>query len=317
MPLPVRNNPSPVPSEGPMHRPTSRAALAALTLLLAACSGGAGAGPTPTPSGGPTSVPTVSTSPSPSPSPSPSAPANADVAIVRIEQQGGMLPPWETMRWYPTVALYGDGRLITQGPQIELYPGPALPSLLVTHFTQDALDQVLQWAAEAGLAGDDRFLGPPILDAGALVFTVVRPDGTHHTSVRDMSAQDQEIAALREFQDVMTNLRQWLPDDVASDETPYEWQRLRVISFPSDPANLPDPALATAVDWPLDPLATLGASWSEPATYRCFELSDDGLAVVRPIFETANELTLFRSDGVLYQFYLHPLLPDDEACPGF
>ena len=61
------------------------------------------------------------------------------MAIVRIEQQGGMLPQWETLRWYPsTVVLYDDGRLIIQGPQIEIYPGPALPNLQVTHFTRPA-----------------------------------------------------------------------------------------------------------------------------------------------------------------------------------
>jgi len=35
------------------------------------------------------------------------------------------------------------------------------------------------------------------------------------------------------------------------------------------------------------------------------------------MLERANQLTLWRSDEVLYQLYLHPLLPDDEACPGF
>jgi hypothetical protein len=36
-----------------------------------------------------------------------------------------------------------------------------------------------------------------------------------------------------------------------------------------------------------------------------------------PLFQAANELTLFEADDELFQFYLHPLLPDDEACPGF
>jgi hypothetical protein len=275
-----------------MHRPTTRAALALLTFLLVACWGGAGPSPTP-------------------------GPADGNAAVIRIEQTTGMMPPWETMRWYPTVVLYGNGRQIAQGPQIEIYPGPALPNLVVTHFSQHGVDQALQWAAEAGLQGEDRLLGPMLLDAGALVFTVVTPAGTHHSSVSDMSANDPEIVALREFQDVLTSLRQWLPEDVANDEAPYQWDRLRVISFPADPANLPDPNLVTTVDWPLDSLATLGVSWSEPANYRCFGLSGDDLAAARSLFEQANELTLFRSDDVLYQLYLHPLLPDDEACPGF
>jgi hypothetical protein len=77
------------------------------------------------------------------------------VAVIRIEQTGGMMPPWETMRWYPIMALYGDGRLVTQGPQIEIYPGPALPNLQVVHFSQHGVEQALAWAAEAGLHGAD------------------------------------------------------------------------------------------------------------------------------------------------------------------
>ena len=41
------------------------------------------------------------------------------------------------------------------------------------------------------------------------------------------------------------------------------------------------------------------------------------LAAALPLFQTANELTLYESADVTYQLYLHPLLPDDEACPGF
>jgi hypothetical protein len=240
------------------------------------------------------------------------------VAVIRIEQTPGMLPPWESMRWYPTVALYGDGRLITQGPQLDLYPGPALPNLQVTHFSQHAVEQALAWAAEAGLHGEDRRLGAPIMDAGALLFTIVSPEGTHHTSITGDDASDPQVSAAREFQDVMTSLATWLPDDVASDPAPYQFDRMRVIAFQADPASLPDPSLATTVDWPLQTdLATLGASGSEPAQYRCFELTGDDLATALPVFAAANELTLYESAGVTYQLYLHPLLPDDEACPGF
>jgi hypothetical protein len=156
-----------------------------------------------------------------------------------------------------------------------------------------------------------------LLDAGALVFAVVTSNGTHHTSVSDLSVNDPAINALRQFQDVMTGLASWLPEDVASESAPYQWDRLRLISFPSDPASLPDPNLARVVDWPLADLATLGVSWSEPAQYRCFGLVGNELATARPVFEAANELTLYRSADVTYQLYLHPLLPDDEACPGF
>jgi hypothetical protein len=292
-----------------MHRPQPLVLLALLALLVVACTGTGG----PSASPGPSATPGASASPAPSASPV----GNADVAVIRIEQTPGMLPPWESMRWYPYVALYGDGRLIVEGPQDAIYPSPALPNLQVTHFSQHAVEQALAWAAEAGLQGEDRLLGTPILDSGALVFTIVSPQGTHHTSIMGDEGNDPQIAAAREFQDIMTSLATWLPEDVASDSAPFQFDRMRVISSPADPDSLPDPQFASEVDWPLDSdLATLGVSWSEPAQYRCFELTGVDLGAALPVFGAANELTLYRSDDVTYQLYLHPLLPDDEACPG-
>ena len=96
-------------------------------LLLVACTAAPGASPGHSASAPPSASPSASPSnlPTASPSPSPSPIGNANLAVVRIEQTGGMLPPWVTLGNYPNVVLYGDGRLILQGPQIELYPGPA------------------------------------------------------------------------------------------------------------------------------------------------------------------------------------------------
>ena len=227
------------------------------------------------------------------------------------------MPPWETLRWYPSVVLYGDGRLIMQGPQMDIYPGPALPNLQVTRLSQVGVEQVLAWAKEAGLNGPDRQLGPQILDAGSTVFTIVSADGTHRTSITDMSGADAQIGAARQFQEIVQNVRAWLADEVAGDDAPYAFDRLRLISFPSDPQNLPDPGMANTVDWPLDtPLSTLGTSWGEPAEYRCALIEGEDLTDLRPMLQQANELTLWRSDDVTYQLYLRPLLPDEEACPG-
>jgi len=295
-------------------RGTALVALAVVVVLLA-CT--AGPGPTGSPSPGASATSgTPSPPPSSTPSPSPTPADNADVAIVRIEQVGGMMPPWETARWYPEVALYGDGRLIGRGPQVELYPGPALPNLVVTQVSERGVAQILQWAAEAGLIGEDRQLGPQILDSGETVYTVVRPEGTHRTAVTDMSAADPEIGALRQFSEVIASLGAYLPDDIAGNGAPYEFDRLRIVAFPAD-AAAPDGGDAQALAWPLAPISTLGVSFGEPAQYRCFVLTGDDLETLRPMLESANELVRWRSDEVDYQLYLHPLLPDDEDCPGW
>lgn len=226
-----------------------------------------------------------------------------------------MLPLWETLRWYPMVALYPDGRLITQGPMIMIYPGPALPNLQVTHISQAGVGQVLQWASEAGLQGPDRQLGEPMLDSGVMVFTVASAEGTHRTTVADLSSNDSEVGAVREFHDVMLNLRQWLADEIVGDDVPYTFDRLRVVSFPANPDNITDPQLVNRLDWPLGPLATLGEPISEPEPYRCALIDGEDLDTLLPLLSRANELTLWRSEDAEFQLYLRPLLPDEEPCP--
>lgn len=217
---------------------------------------------------------------------------------------------------YPSVAVYGDGRVITQGPQIDIYPGPALPNLQVTRITQHGVEQILQWAEDAGLTGEDRFLGRPMPDAGSIVFTVITPDGVRHTtSVAGMSGDDPNIAAVSRFQDVMLNLRSWLADDIASDDAPYVYDRMRVISWPADSNSLPDPALTTTRDWPLAPINTLGQPMTLGEGYRCAVIAGDDLATLLPQLQESNQLTLWQSGDQLYQLVLHPLLPDDEDCP--
>ncbi len=297
-------------------------------LLLTACTGlpAATAGPsqsadsTPPAAANPTASPTsdpTTTPPTTGPTSAPTPSADATQAVVKIEQVGGMLPPWETLRFYPSVALYTDGRLIMQGPQIEIYPGPALPNLRVVQLTEAGVQQVLDWAAEAGLKGPDRQLGEIGFDAGATLVSVTSPDGTHKTLVADMTAGDADVGAVAQFERILLDPMAYLADNIVGDQ-PYVFDRLRVISSAADPAVVVDPDLSSTLEWPLDvPLSKLGASLSEPAEYRCGSIEGDDLTALRPLLQQSNELTMWESEGTLYTLRLHPLLPDDEACPGF
>ena len=270
-----------------------------------------------TPSNPPTDAPTDPPTAAPTPAATATPSADPTQAVVKVEQVGGMLPPWETLRFYPSVALYADGKLITQGPQIEIYPGPALPNLQVVQLTEVGVQQVLDWAAEAGLTGPDRQLGEIGFDAGATLVSVTRPEGTHKTLVADMSASDAEVGAVAQFERILLDPMPYLADNIVGNQ-PYAFDRLRVISSEADPAVVVDPELSSTLEWPLDvPLSKLGTSLSEPAEYRCGSIEGDELAALLPLLQQANELTMWESEGTLYTVRLHPLLPDDEVCPGF
>lgn len=295
-----------------MHRLQPLVLLAFVSFLALACMGTTGASPTP----GSSATPGASATPSPSPSPS----ADANVAIVRIETVGGFMPPQFILRRYPELVLYADGRLITQGPQIDLYPGPALPSLVLTQLTQRGIEQVLEWARQAGLVGPDRMLGQMIPDAGFTNFTIVYPDGAHTTSLSPGMGEgvpDPAIGALQQFEQVLLNVRTWLPDDVIGDDAAYASDRMWIIANPADPQNMPDPQLSTTRDWPLGALAAIGQPMSFGDDYRCAVIEGDDLQTLQALLGDANELTLWQSEDALYQVLFHPMLPDDEGCPAF
>jgi hypothetical protein len=237
------------------------------------------------------------------------------VAVIRIAQVGGMMPPWISVNWYPTVVVYADGRLIMQGPQIEIYPGPALPNLQVTQLTPAGLAQVLAWAADVGLVGPDRELGQPIMDAGVTVFSALTDAGPHQTTLRGVT-DDPQVHALLRFQDTLLSVRSWLdPSGIVGDDQPYAWQRIQIVAVPADAGQVPDPQLASLRDWPLEPLATLGRSIEAGLGYRCAVIEGIDADALRAALQGANELTFWTSEEEAWQVTFHPLLPDEPGCP--
>lgn len=247
--------------------------------------------------------------PAASPSPSP----DSDLAVVRIETTGGMLPTWETINWYPTAVLYADGRLITHGPTLGIWPGPAVPNLQVTQLTPQGVAQVLQAALDSGFQGPERDIGEQMLDSGATVFTITTAEGTHVTRLHGDNGAPAVVAAQR-FAEALTSARAWFDGAVAGDERPYDWDRLQVVSAPMSPEESPDPALAAIVDWPLASLATLGVPVEPGQPYRCSVVEGVDLETLRPVIQAADQLTLFRSEGETYGVRLRPLLPDEPGC---
>ncbi len=311
------------------HRMRALSLVVSLT-VLGGCSLGPLYGGSPQPS--PSVAPAQSVVPSPSVAPSPSEPSSSpapssapvtgqDQALVRIENTGGFVPQEWLFTHYPVAVLYADGQLITQGATPDIYPGPALPGLVVTRLTQAGIAEILQAAEQAVLSGPDRTLGQPMPDVGQTIFTVVYADGTtHETTLYPEMGQpspDPEIQALLDFESLLVDPHASLPDGDVGNDQPYDSARLRLISRPGSRDESPYQSLVTVKDWPLETLATMGRPLQQfGAEYRCVAISGDDLVTLLPDVQASNQLTLWRSDGKLYALIFHPLLPDDPDCPA-
>jgi hypothetical protein len=301
-------------------------ALAAIAVVAAACTaagGRAGSSPTATP-------PTGATPEPPTGPPPISHPAGATEVVVRIGYDGGFVAPGFFLTWLPSVTVYGDGTVITQGPVAEIYPGPALPNLRVSRVSEAGLQEILAAAAGAGLLGADRHYGyDMIADAPTATFTVVANGATHETTAyalgigddrpEGMSAEDAAARkALTSFEAKLADLPSWLGSEVVAADRSYGFDAIRVFTTPGDATALDPGVEPSVVDWPLaEPLATAGIPLDGIGREgsRCLLLEGDDLATARPMLETATELTFVRSGGATYSLGLRPLLPDEAGCP--
>ena len=257
-------------------------------------------------------------------------PTGPDELVLRIDRTGGLLPPFHTVTELPLFVLYGDGRVITQGPQIMIYPPPALPNLLETRLTEEGVQAILQEAQAAGLLeGDRRYELTTVADAPITVFTVNAGDRTSTVSVYalyeaeidDPNLPPEEREArrlLREFLQKALSFSAWLPTTaIATPERPYAIARLQLVVVPADQAtDQPTDVQPGELDWPLaSPLAEFGQPFEFVGTSaRCGVVERAELAAVLDAMSQANTLTRWRSGDALYSILPRPLLPGEAGC---
>lgn len=253
-------------------------------------------------------------------------PTASDELVLRIEHVGGFVPVEFTLRSVPSVSLMGDGRLIVEGPMIEIYPSPALPNLQQTRITPEGVQAILEEARTAGLLGDDATYDYPcVADAATTRFTVVAEGRTHTVSAyalemaldpamqADCAGVDAEArAALLDFEMKVGGLRDWLPEGSVGREEGFAPSEMRVYVGPyRGQADLPQPAVA----WPLaDPLAAFGEAVPNVQDTRCGVVAGEDLSELLATARSTNQLTPWTSDGDEFALIFRPLLPDEHTC---
>jgi hypothetical protein len=282
------------------------AALVALALVGSACgrlaSNGPGSGGSPTPSTDPNQL------------------------VLRVDTCCGFVRYEYTLRQLPPFSLFADGRFMTLGPQIEIYPGPSLPNVQQAEVTDDAIRRILDAARAAGLYEDRNLTQPTnVSDAPTTIFTLVEPDGTRHvTRVYGLMETDEQSLPkdqreardrLRHLYDQLTGLRDWLPHGSVTEDHSFSADALRV--FVRDYASQnPDPSLQEpSQDWPLSrPLADFGQPVDGQAGLRCGVVQGADFQTLLPKVNHSNELTPWVSGSSRYLLVFRPLLPDETGC---
>jgi hypothetical protein len=252
--------------------------------------------------------------PSASPTPDP------DTVVIRVDADGGFVPPGVLLGRLPVVVVYADGRVVTPGPMIAIWPAPLVPGLQVRTLTPEALARLVDLAGAKGLTSDAHYDFMTISDATTTVLTVTVDGKTSTVSAYALNeatgdvadgmsaAERQGRANLSAFIDALMTVPE---GDWADDGAILEPTTIRVHATP----YVPDPAADwQAVEWPLDDLATAGTEPENGMGYRCQIIEGDDLAEVMPLLQGANEQTPFRSGGADYTLIVRPLLPGESGC---
>jgi hypothetical protein len=251
-------------------------------------------------------------------------PTGADQVVLRLSYEGGFVPIEYNLTQFASFTLYGDGRIVVPGAQIEIYPGPALPAVNQRIVTEEGVQAIIRAALEAGLGHGDRdhsdFGSTIIADASTAVFTFSANGKTSQVSVYALAElpdqpdgmPDEEFEARTALNDLaqrLSALEQWLPEGSVGPEEPFEADGFRLFVGRYRPAEeLPqDP-----VEWPLP--TPLAAGGDDTAGYACRPVSGEEWTSLASLAREANQLTPWISAGKKFSVLFRPLLPDESGC---
>ena len=193
----------------------------------------------------------------------------------------------------PVVIISGDGRVFTTGPQIEIYPGPALPNIQVGTITEEAVQQLLSIADTGGLFADVDYTEESMVADASTATVTINVDGeswVHSAYALGMDEPGKPVsperAALREFTAQLSDLAGTVGADQLGPVDAFVPENYLIqateVATPSTTADGLEP---TIVDWP----ATAGVALADAA--ECAVVAADA---VGDLFTTADQLTLLR-----------------------
>ncbi|NLU78416.1 hypothetical protein HCA58_08495 [Micromonospora sp. HNM0581] len=251
---------------------------------------------------------------------SPERSYSADAVVFRMEHTGGFVTPAMLATRLPTVSVYGDGRVITQGPVPLIYPGPALPNLQVGTISATEVEELLKTARGVGV-GDPADLGtPPVADAPTTRFTILGDNGVQELEVYALAEsggtqtgltadQRSKRKTLREFADSLTAESGPLAA-APTDTQPYVPTAVAAVAEPwganAEAGEQPE------VAWPGPALP--GGELGAGLGLGCVTATGDAAQQVLTAAATANAATPWVSDGKRWTLTLRPLLPDETDC---
>jgi hypothetical protein len=230
---------------------------------------------------------------------------------------GGGFTPWQYAATNIPQLSIGDGRAIYAGPEVAIFPGPALPNVLTRTIDATGLANIAKVLTDAGLVGAPIDFGlPGVTDMPStrLVFVIGTKTYEHDAYALDFTDADQGLTAAKKASRI--KLRGAVAaitvlDKVAAghvgDEAPYEATGYELWGTVFDPASVGDGPAQPIIDWPHLTIDLTPIPQGGPL---CIAAD----ASVKATFANANKMSVFRQGKLLVQIAPRPVLPGETAC---
>lgn len=244
----------------------------------------------------------------------------ADEVVLRVRHEGGFVPVDMVPGRIPPVSVYGDGRVITQGPQIAVYPGPALPNLQVQQLDPARLDDLLQRAIAAGVRSGADFGTPGVADAPATRVEVRYAGRTYAVTVAALGeAQPDDPRLTAEQRDARAKLSAFVGEltslptaDGMPEPVPYRPAAVAALARAYTPPGDELPTRPAAVAWPGPALP--GPELFPRVGLGCVTATGAQAGAVLDAAAKATAITPWTSGGKQYSVTFRPMLPEESGC---
>lgn len=244
-----------------------------------------------------------------------------DDLVLRVDVSGGMVPVAMTVTEVPTLSVYGDGRVVTNGPMIEIYPSPALPNVQVQRISTADVAKLVDRAVDAGVGKQADFGMPNVADAPTTHIMVRTAAGEQVSDVPALgigedSLNNSQRAARQRLQrlvEALTDLPSTLGKGAVSQSTAFPATGVAAVAVtwtemggdqgvkPPAPVAWPGPALP-------------GEAVPDRPGVHCVSATGEQATRILDAAAKANSRTPWTSAGASWQVTFRPFLPGESTC---
>ena len=232
--------------------------------------------------------------------------------LLTITSGGGFVPVDFLVNNGPYLVVTRGGQMISQGPMIEIYPGPLVANWVTTDLDDETMLFLLEELDALGIADiveeSNDEAGSMVADGPTTTLTFYNSDGPHSFSVYALGMggvfTDPRVS-------VMENLVNQLSNMGLGSGDPYLPEAVQVVA---GPVGQVEPELASDRDWPLPlgfeemtPLANINE-------WRCAAFDGAEAQTVLASLTQGNQATVWHEGEASYQLQVRPLFPGETPC---